>query len=605
MFGAPVTIASGGYPNDVAVDGAGTVFYTNRSTVIELPFNGTGFGSPISISDQLAPGWSDPTGIAVDSAGNLFVLDYGNTQVVEVPWMGSAYGPGNVIGPSSDFSFPTGLAIDSSDNVYVADGNYNCILQLAYSSSGYGGPNYLGSGFVQVSNVAVDATGNVYAEDPAGGTISRIPWTGSGWGDQTTVVGGLNDADGIALDNLGNIYITAGFSQVSKFTVTNPPTLNFGTATNVGFVDTADGPQTVSLFNIGNQPLIFATPTMGSNPSYPAGFPANTSDGSLCTSGAAVAEAGSCDVSVNFQPTATGTNTGSLVFTDNAPASPQSIAVSGTGVGLGSQTIAFTQPVSPVYYGVSPIKLVATGGASGNPVTFSIVSGPGSLSGTNDDILTVTGVGAIVIAANQAGNSGYASAAQVTASITVLQPVPATIASPAAGSTLSGATVTFTWTAGTGVTEYDLHVGTTGVGSSNIIAGTVMGTSKSITGIPALGGILYFRLYSLINGAWQSIDYTFTEASPAAPAAMSSPTPRSKLALSSATFSWTTGSQVTQYDLHVGTTGAGSSNIFGGTVTGTSKTVTGIPTTSGTLNVRLYSLINGAWQSIDYTYAEQ
>jgi len=132
-----------------------------------------------------------------------------------------------------------------------------------------------------------------------------------------------------------------------------------------------------------------------------------------------------------------------------------------------------------------------------------------------------------------------------------------------------------------------------------------MGTSKSITGIPALGGILYFRLYSLINGAWQSIDYTFTEASPAAPAAMSSPTPRSKLALSSATFSWTTGSQVTQYDLHVGTTGAGSSNIFGGTVTGTSKTVTGIPTTSGTLNVRLYSLINGAWQSIDYTYAEQ
>jgi hypothetical protein len=74
---------------------------------------------------------------------------------------------------------------------------------------------------------------------------------------------------------------------------------------------------------------------------------------------------------------------------------------------------------------------------------------------------------------------------------------------------------------------------------------------------------------------------------------------------SSATFTWTAGSQVTEYDLHVGTTGAGSSNIFGGTVTGQSKTITGIPTTGGTLNVRLYSLIAGAWQYIDYTYTEQ
>jgi hypothetical protein len=54
----------------------------------------------------------------------------------------------------------------------------------------------------------------------------------------------------------------------------------------------------------------------------------------------------------------------------------------------------------------------------------------------------------------------------------------------------------------------------------------------------------------------------------------------------------------------VGTTGAGSSNIFGGTVTGQSKSVTGIPATGGTLYVRLYSFIGGAWQYIDYTYTE-
>jgi hypothetical protein len=130
-------------------------------------------------------------------------------------------------------------------------------------------------------------------------------------------------------------------------------------------------------------------------------------------------------------------------------------------------------------------------------------------------------------------------------------------------------------------------------------APTTSGESKSISGIPTTGGTLYVRLYSLIAGAWQYNDYTYTEASPAAPATMSSPASGSTLTSSRVTFSWTAGSLVTQYDLHVGTTGAGSDNIFGGTVAGQSKSVTGIPTTGGTLYVRLYSLIAGAWQYND------
>jgi hypothetical protein len=71
-----------------------------------------------------------------------------------------------------------------------------------------------------------------------------------------------------------------------------------------------------------------------------------------------------------------------------------------------------------VTYGVSPITLSATGGASGNAVTFSFVSGPGTLSGST---LTVTGAGTIVIAANQTGNTNYSAATQVTQSIVVNQ----------------------------------------------------------------------------------------------------------------------------------------------------------------------------------------
>jgi hypothetical protein len=54
----------------------------------------------------------------------------------------------------------------------------------------------------------------------------------------------------------------------------------------------------------------------------------------------------------------------------------------------------------------------------------------------------------------------------------------------------------------------------------------------------------------------------------------------------------------------VGTAGADSTNIFGGPVSGQSKFVSGIPTTGGTLYVRLYSLIGGALQFHDYTYKE-
>ena len=87
-------------------------------------------------------------------------------------------------------------------------------------------------------------------------------------------------------------------------------------------------------------------------------------------------------------------------------------------VNQASQTIAFTTPASPVTYGVSPITLVATGGASGNAVVFSVVSGPATVSGST---LTITGVGTVVVAANQAGNANYTAATQVTQSIVVNQ----------------------------------------------------------------------------------------------------------------------------------------------------------------------------------------
>jgi hypothetical protein len=120
-------------------------------------------------------------------------------------------------------------------------------------------------------------------------------------------------------------------------------------------------------------------------------------------------------------------------------------------VNQASQTINFTPPATPVVYGTGPYTLVATGGASGNPVTFSIVSGGayGSLSGTNNTTLTITGAGGtIVIAANQAANTNYSAATQVTQSVVVNQASQTITFAPASPVTFGVAPITLTATGG-------------------------------------------------------------------------------------------------------------------------------------------------------------
>ena len=81
-----------------------------------------------------------------------------------------------------------------------------------------------------------------------------------------------------------------------------------------------------------------------------------------------------------------------------------------------NQTITFTPPVKS--YGDASFDLsnYATGGASGSPVTFTIVRGPGSLGGST---LTITGAGDIVIKVSQVGNANYNAAPDVTQTLPV------------------------------------------------------------------------------------------------------------------------------------------------------------------------------------------
>ena len=171
---------------------------------------------------------------------------------------------------------------------------------------------------------------------------------------------------------------------------------------------------------------------------------------------------------------------------------------------------------------------------------------------------------------------------------------------------LSGASVAFAWTRGNIATIFELVVGNTGAGSSNIYnSGSMGATTETVSDLPTNGETLNVRLYSLIKGGWQYADYTYVAHGSPAKGALTTPAPNTTIPLSgtNVTFAWTPGNSATHFELWVGNTGVGSSNLYNsGDVTVTTETVSDLPSNGQTVNVRLYSLINGSWQYTDYTY---
>jgi len=94
------------------------------------------------------------------------------------------------------------------------------------------------------------------------------------------------------------------------------------------------------------------------------------------------------------------------------------------------------------------------------------------------------------------------------------QVTPATITSPVANSRLPGPSVVFSWTAGVGVTNYWLELGT--VPGGNDIFSHPSQTpvrTQTVTGIPTDGRPIYARLYSITNmNQWYMVDTTYTAA---------------------------------------------------------------------------------------------
>ncbi|OQX04295.1 MAG: hypothetical protein BWK80_53960, partial [Desulfobacteraceae bacterium IS3] len=182
---------------------------------------------------------------------------------------------------------------------------------------------------------------------------------------------------------------------------------------------------------------------------------------------------------------------------------------------------------------------------------------------------------------------------------------PAEINSPTPGSSLTSATVTFTWT-DVGADNYRLEIGnSTGTGDF-YSADQGRKTSATVNSLPSDGRKLYVRLKSDFGGLWQQKDHTYTAYISSdrggQKAVMISPEPGSALTSTSVTFTWSSGG-AERFWIYIGTSKAGSTDVFSKDQgKNTSVAVSALPDNGAKFYVRLWSLTDGYWQYKDCTY---
>jgi len=424
----------------MALDLRGNLFIaTAAGTVYEITA-----ASNYQTQTQLASSFAfgNPTGIAVDQSGNVFVATTG-TSTNGVYEILAAGGYTTVNQVASGLTNPYYIASDGSGNLFVSTKGSEMYEILA--TGGYTSVNQVGGGFnfgLSSPAVAVDQQGNVFAMNYSTFAFDEILATG-GYTAVDVILTGLSGA--IAVDASGNFYMTNSGGSINKMEYTDAY-VNFTTPTTAGSTDTTDAQQWVTVQNIGNASLNLT----GIAP--PSNFILDSST-TTCSTTTPLAAGTSCVVGVDFAPTTGGALTGTLTLTDNSlnvTGATQPIYLSGTAT-TEAQTITFANPGAQTVG--TPLMLTATA-TSGLAVTFtSTTTGVCTVAGTT---ATFVAAGTCTIDATQAGNSTYAAAPMVAQSFTVsAAPLTAqtiTFGNPGAQTVGTPLTLTATATSGLAVT---------------------------------------------------------------------------------------------------------------------------------------------------------
>ena len=476
----------------IAIEGS-DLYLTNRNSQTVGRYTTSGS----TVNSSLITGLGDPWALSI-SGGNLYVSNAGTGKIGKYTLSGTTINPSLLTG----LSVPLGLGVPYAPTGTTSQViTFNALANRAFSPSALtltggsssslpliysivSGPAYLvgnnlyttGAGTVVV---AADQPGN--ATYSAAATVTRT----------LTVTKGSQTIG--AFPTIANqTYDSSPFS----FTITLPTassglpvtvTVKSGPATISGNTVTVTGIGTVSLsanqvgdgnYNAAvatgtsfvvktNQMITFpaitsatAGQTIALNASTTSGLPITFSvvSGSATISGS----------TVTF--TAAGTVVLAADQAGNGTFNPASRVTQSIAVALASQTIASFTPISDRPYSSASFVVAIPTSSSGLPVILSVKSGPATVTLGNK--VTLNGTGTVVLAANQAGNSAYVAADEVTTSFNV----------SIADQTISFSSFSSTYNA----TQTLAAVATSGLPITyNIVSGpaTLAGSSITFTGV--------------------------------------------------------------------------------------------------------------------------
>ena len=251
-------------PTGVAVDTSGNIwvvdggnnrveeFSSSGAFVMGIGAGYNGVSGSIGSSGTGSGQFNQPTGVAVDTSGNIWVVDYSNHRVEEfssggsfIKGIGDGYNGvsgsiGSCGGGNGQLCYPASIAIDASGNAWVVDGN-NRVEEFSSSGSfikgigsGYNGVSGVigtpGSGngqFHQPTGIAIDGSGNIWVADQfndrteefssSGAYVSQLGCaSGACFGSAGN--GQFNSPDGVAVDGSGHLYVVDnGNNRVEEF----------------------------------------------------------------------------------------------------------------------------------------------------------------------------------------------------------------------------------------------------------------------------------------------------------------------------------------------------------------------------------------------------
>lgn len=263
-------------PHGIAVDKNGVVYTADRWSHIIRKISLNGMVSTLAGNAEVsgdtdglgtAATFNEPWGLCVDDQGNVYVADTRNNKIRKVTPDGMVstiagsgnFGTSNGLGTSATFGNPTGIEIDSEGNLFIADHLTHIIRKIdpsGFVSTLAGKPYQIGAidgagnqaTFHRPYGLTLDLEGNILVADEWNHKIRRV--TPTGMVSTVAGIGDIGNNDGIAseaafnypwdmtVDSFGNIYVADGYNYtIRQITSSGLVTVYAGTTEVSGGVD--------------------------------------------------------------------------------------------------------------------------------------------------------------------------------------------------------------------------------------------------------------------------------------------------------------------------------------------------------------------------------